>query len=127
MNKLVTFVLSFYIALVVYSNAFFIKALTVAKGSDQLFWNKLGILAVIFILVFLLIKKYVQVDRGRSGASTLKLILLVLVTIGLFVAFLHNVVSVGAVYSFPTGLDKFFASPTAFTAWLIAPLLVLFI
>ena len=127
MNKLVTFIISFYVTLVIYSNAFFVKTLLVAKSSDQLFWNKLGIFLIILVLVFLLLKKYVVVENSRRVAHTLKMILLVVVTLGLIVTFFYSIIPIAPLYHFPAIFDRFFASPTALTAWLIAPLLALFI
>ena len=127
MNKLVSFVLSFYLATVIYTNAFFVTTLTVAKASDQLFWNKLGIFVIILLPVYFIVNKFVAVQSGRGGMQVLRIVLVSLATLGLVVAFFYHVIPLAPLYHFPKLLDPYFASASLFTIWLIVPLVVLFI
>jgi hypothetical protein len=55
------------------------------------------------------------------------MILLGVAFAGLFISILYHVIPLEPIYNLPASVDKFFASDTSFTIWLIAPLLALFI
>ncbi len=127
LNNLGAIIISVYIAVVIYTNAFFIKTLTVADSSSQLFWNKLGIFLIILVPVFFLMKKIVSPPYTRGGLQYVRTALLLVVLVGLSISVLYHVVPLQSVYNLPSSVDRFFASGTAFTIWLIIPLLALFI
>ncbi len=127
MHRLISLVLSLYVAAFIYTNAFFIERLTIAQGSGQLFWNKLAIFLIILLPIHILINKFVVVYKSRGGGGPFRTILLAAVFICLSMAMLYHVIPLDSIYDLPTYIDKYFASETMFTVWLIVPLIALFI
>lgn len=127
MNKAVGILLSMYVALVIYTNAFFIQQLTVVKDSEQLFWNHLAIFAILVVLVSLAIKGLVSADFSRGSMKLLKMILLAVAIFGLLISIFYHVIPIESVYDLPAIMDKYFSSEKAFTIWLILPVIALFI
>lgn len=127
MNRAVGILLSIYIALVIYANAFFIKQLTLVKDSDQLFWNHLAIFAILVFLVSLAIKGLISADFSRGGMRVVRMMLVATATLGLLISIFYHVIPIDEVYDMPALFDKYFSSDTAFTVWLIIPVIALFI
>lgn len=128
MNKLVTVVVSLYVAVLLYIEVPFVKSLSVLnKTTDLLFWNHIGILVVFFALAFLVLSRYISAYEGRGAMGHLKLLLVSIALIGLVVAILYHVIPLKPIYDLPAYIDKFFASDFSFSLWLLAPLAILFI
>lgn len=127
LNSIASLIISIYAAAFIYSNAFFVKQLTVVDGSSQLFWNKLGIFLIILLPIFFLMKKIVSFTYTRGGMRYVRTIVLGLALLGLILSMLYHVIPVQSIYDFPGSVDKVFASDSAFTVWLILPLVALFI
>jgi hypothetical protein len=127
LNNIGALIISVYIAMVIYANAFFIKILTVADSNSQLFWNHLGIFLIILVPVFFLMKKIVSPPYTRGGLQYVRTGLLLVVLVGLVLSILYHVIPLGPIYDLPASVDRFFAPDSAFTIWLILPLLALFI
>ncbi len=124
-NKLVSIVIALYISILLYTQAFFVKTLTVLKGSDQLFWNHIMILFIFFIPIFFVVNKHVSADYSGGLKRGLKLILLVVSILGLVGSILYHIVPVASVYHFPNIVDQFFVPAQFFTIWLFIPVVAL--
>lgn len=127
MNKVAALLISTYITALIYANAFFIKILTVAEGADQLFWNHLAIFLILLVPIFFLVNKYVSAPYSRGSMKHVRGALLTVAFLGLTLAVLYHVIPLEPIYNLPPYVDQLFASDTAFTIWLIVPLLALFI
>jgi len=127
MQFIAPLVISFYISAFIYLNAFFVKQLTVAEKGNELFYNKVGIFLIILVPVFLLMEKLIAPPQGSGAVSLIRALISLIALLGLLVAFLYHVIPIEGVYELPAELDKYFSSDNAFTLWLIAPLLALFI
>ena len=126
-QKISSLIVSIYITALLYANLFFIKQLTLVKGADELFWNHLAIFIIILIPVFFLINKYISAPVSRGAMKPLRAVLLLIALVGLILTVLYHIIPLEPIYNLPAQVDQLFASETAFTVWLIAPLLVLFI
>ncbi len=127
MNKLVSAVLSLYIGLFLYSVLPFTKVLTgVTKGSLNLFWNHLGILALFVIPLWFIINRVISDDPGRGLEKFIRLVLLGVGFSGLLISVFYHIIPIAPIYEFPSVMDKFFQPDIAYSVWLIAPLLILF-
>ncbi len=124
-NKLVSALISLYLAILLYTQAFFVKTLTILKGSDQLFWNHIMILIIFFLPIFYVVNKHISVYSDRGFKRYLKIILLVVSIIGLIISILYHIVPIASIYHFPAYLNPVFAPEQIFTIWLIAPLAIL--
>ncbi len=124
-NKLVAGLISLYLAILLYTQAFFVKTLTILKGSDQLFWNHIMILVIFFLPIFYVVNKHISVDSDGGLKRYLKLVLLIIAIVGLVISVLYHIVPIAPIYHFPSILNQFFAPEQIFTVWLIAPLAIL--
>ncbi len=125
-NQLVSLILAIYVAAFLYVNIFFASNFVfVEKSSSMLFWNKLGIFLLFLIPVNLLINKSLGGYESR-GNRFVKIGLLAIALLGLTLAIFYHVVPITSVHNFSSGIDKLFASSTAYTLWLLIPLIVLF-
>ena len=127
MQKLSSLIIAIYITALLYANLFFIKQLTLVKGADQLFWNHLAIFVIILVPVFFLINKYISTPVSRGAMKPLRFVLLLIAFVGLVLTILYHIVPLEPIYNLPAQVDQIFASEMAFTIWLIAPLVVLFL
>ena len=125
MQRIASIIISIYIAIIIYTEAFFIKTLTITQSAPELFWNHLGIFMIILVPVFFLVKNVISLPHPRSHVRFLRSALLSLALLGLVLSLLYHVVPVEPVYDLPAFLDKIFSSDLAYTLWLVAPLLVL--
>ena len=127
MNKLVSAVLSLYIGLFFYTVLPFTKVLTgVTKGSLNLFWNHLGILLLFVIPLWFILNRVIRDDPGRGLEKFIRLTLLGVAFLGLVTSVFYHIIPIASIYEFPSVMDKFFKTDIAYSAWLIAPLLILF-
>lgn len=122
MTRITSAILSIYIAALLYLHVPFVKALTIAgKDAAPLFWNHLAIFAIFFALAFFVLQKHVS-----SFGSHLQIFLGTLALLGLILTVFYHVVPIAPIYKLPAVLSPYFATTTAFTVWLIAPLVILF-
>ena len=127
MQRIASLIISVYIALFLYANVFFIKTLTVTKGAGELFWNHLAIFIILLIPVYILINSLIVMPSGRGVMGPLRILVLALALAGLLLAVFYHTIPISPVFDLPDALDRFFATDTTFTLWLIVPLIALFI
>ena len=127
MQKLAALIISIYVAMLLYSNVFFIKKLELVNDNGQLFWNHLGIFLILLVPIFFIVSRIVVLSHARGVMMPLRAILFSLALLGLVLSIFYHVIPLEVVYDLPSQVDKIFASDQAFTIWLIAPLLTLFI
>ena len=127
MSKLVTTVLSLYVATLVYLELPFLNSLEFAGQSAMgLFVAHMIVLLVLFIIAEFALKNHISAFAGPGLAGTLKIVALSLSTVGFILMILYHIIPAGPVYHMPKFLDSFFASNVAMTIWLLAPLALLF-
>ena len=126
-NKLVAGLISLYLAMFLYTQAFFVKTLTILKGSDQLFWNHIMILVIFFVPIFFAVNKHTTDSSAEGFKKYLKVFLLVVSIIGLIISILYHIVPINPIYHFPSMMDQFFAPDQIFTIWLIVPVVILLV
>jgi len=127
MNKLASAVLSIYIGLFLYTALPFTKVLnSVTKSSLNVFWNHLGILLLFVIPIWFILSKVISDDPGRGAVKAIRLLLLAIGLLGLVIAIFYRIIPITSIYNFPSFIDKLFVPDLAYTAWLIAPLIILF-
>jgi hypothetical protein len=120
--KITSAIFGIYIASLLYLHVPYVKMLTVAsKDSNGLFWNHLAIFMIFFVLAFFVLQRHVA-----SYGKGLQVFLASLALIGLILTVFYHVVPIAPIYTLPSILNPYFATDTAFTAWLIAPLVILF-
>jgi hypothetical protein len=125
-NRLVSALIALYISIFLYTEASFVKTLTVLKGSDQLFYNHITILIIFFIPIFFVINKYISSYSDKGLRGYLKLFLLVVSILGLIGCIIYHIIPIAPIYHLPAYLNPVFATDQIYTIWLIAPIVVLF-
>lgn len=122
MSRISTSIFSLYIATLFYLTIPFVQKLTAAgKATPAMFWNHLAIFVIFFCLAFFVLGRHISSFAGHG-----KLALSSISVIGLVLTILYRVIPIAPVYKLPAILTPYFATDIAFTAWLIAPLVVLF-
>ena len=131
MQRFSSLIISIYIATLLYANISFIKTLTILEGSEQLFWNNLAIFVILLVPVYFLINKHISVPcartRSQSVMKVVRTILLFVALLGLVLTVFYHIIPLEPIYNLPAQIDQIFASDTAFTIWLLVPLVVLFV
>ncbi|MES2213892.1 MAG: hypothetical protein V4465_00665 [Patescibacteria group bacterium] len=127
MNKLVSAILSLYIGSLLYIVLPFTKVVTESvKGTMNIFWIHAGMLLVFSIPLWFILNRVVEVNPGYGARKALKATLLTLGFVGIVLSISYHLIPIQSLYDFPPIVDRLFASSTAYAAWLIAPLIVLF-
>jgi len=127
-QKISSLIISIYITALLYANVFFLKELAIFQETGQLFWNNLAIFLIILIPVYLLINRYISTPYSRRGAMRgFRTLFVAFALVGLVLTIFYHIIPLESIYNLPPQIDQFFASETAFTIWLIVPLIALFI
>jgi hypothetical protein len=121
-TRITSAIFSIYIAALLYTTVPFVKTLVVAgKDAPALFWNHLAIFAIFFLLAFFVLQRHIS-----SFGGGLQIFLGTVALLGLILTVFYHIIPIAPVYELPKVLAPYFSTNTAFTAWLIAPLVVLF-
>ncbi len=127
MTRLVTVLLSLYITTFLYIELPFVKGLnfagTTAKG---LFVSHAAVFVALFIFLEVILSRHVFAKESFGAKRNILLGLLTIGILGFIIAILYHIVPATSLYAFPKIFNTLFASNTAFVAWLIAPLILLF-
>ncbi len=122
MSRISSSIFSIYIAALLYTAIPYVQKLTsVGTNTPALFWNHIAIFAIFFCLAFFVLGRHVSSFAGHG-----KLFIGAIVLVGLMLTVLYRIIPIAPVYKLPVFLAPYFASDIGFTAWLIAPLLILF-
>lgn len=122
MTRISSAIFSIYIAIALFTVVPFVKTLVVAgKDAPALFWNHLAVFVIFFLLAFFVLQRHVS-----SFGGGLQVFLGTLALLGLLLTVFYHVVPIAPIYKLPSVLAPYFATNTAYTAWLIAPLVILF-
>lgn len=127
MQRLASIIVSTYIAIVLYSNLFFIERLVVLDTGTGIFWNNLAILLALVVAVQFIIGRIISLSFVRGAMGPLRILLFSIAFLGLIISIFYHVIPIDAVYTLPTQMDAFFASDLMFSIWLLVPILVLLI
>ena len=127
MQRLASIIVSTYIAIVLYSNLFFIERLVVLDTGTGIFWNNLAILLALVVAVQFIIGRIISLSFVRGAMGPLRILLFSIAFLGLIISIFYHVIPIDAVYTLPTQMDTFFASDLTFSIWLLVPILVLLI
>jgi hypothetical protein len=122
MSRISSSIFSIYIATLLYTSIPYVQKLTSAgTNTPALFWNHFAIFAIFFCLAFFVLGRHVTSFAGHG-----KLFISAIALVGLILTVLYRIIPVAPVYKLPVFLAPYFGTDIAFTAWLIAPLAILF-
>ncbi|MCX6701974.1 MAG: hypothetical protein NTX96_02140 [Candidatus Zambryskibacteria bacterium] len=122
-NRIVSLILAFYPATLLYNSFPFINKFIVLSGDRAVVINKIGIFLVFFILVNLAINKYVALyDESSSTFRKGGLAFAVLI---LFLLFSYTIVNFDVFHNFSSSIDVLFQGETRIFWWSLTPLIIL--
>ena len=127
-SRIISFILAFYPAQLLYTQFPFIDKLLILKGDGLVVLNKAIIFLIFFIPLNILISRYVFAESGYGGsAHVLRIAGFSLAGVVVFLLFSYSIVSLDLLYNFSPTVDALFSTPDKVFWWHLAPLLVLFV
>jgi hypothetical protein len=122
---IVSVVLAFYPATILYKMFPFVEKLTFLSG-NLVTLNKIGIFLLFLIPLTIIINRFIFTASDFSGGENiLKLAGLSAAFLILIVLFSYNLVNYDGYHDFGTQIDNLFGSPTRQFYWFLAPLAIL--
>jgi hypothetical protein len=122
-NRMASLVLAFYPATLLYKSFPFINKLTVLSGDTGILINKIVIFLVFFVLISIVIRKYLASYDESSGVfSKIGLTLAILIII---LVFSYNIVSFDTFHNFSAQIDTLFKNNNLIFWWNLTPLVIL--
>lgn len=125
-GRLVSVILAFYPATLLYKSLPFLNKLIMAKGDQGVLFNKLIVFVVILALIYLAINKfishYAEYGPGEGALRTGGFVLAFLI---ILVVFSYTTVNLDLIHNFGSQIDAIFGSEARLFWWNIAPLALL--
>lgn len=122
-NRMASLVLAFYPATLLYKSFPFLNKLIVLSGDTGILINKIIVFIVFFVLISIVIKKYLaSYDESSNAFSKIGLTLAILIII---LVFSYNIVSFDAFHNFSAQIDILFKNNDLIFWWNLAPFVIL--
>ncbi|MFA5888817.1 MAG: hypothetical protein WCW47_00475 [Candidatus Paceibacterota bacterium] len=122
-NQMVSIVLSFYPATLLYNSFPFINKFIVLTGEKLVILNKVGIFLIFFVIANFAIRKYIS--SYNESSSILKNGGLAFAVLVLLLLFSYSTVSLDIFHNFSGSIDVLFVSADRVFWWNLAPLAIL--
>lgn len=128
-SKMVGALLSFYAAIVLFNNFFFLNNVLLFRNSPgQIIISKLLIFAVFFGLILAAVKRATKSESSLGGSRGIaSAVFLSLSGLILLLVLSYYTIPIEALYDFSPVIDKIFLAKNGVFWWLAAPLVVLFV
>lgn len=127
-SKIVAGLLSLYITSFIYLQLFIPKvAKALPQGKHGVLWNYVGSYVICFGIIAFLLNKVILADFGEAPLKFLKALLCAVLFTGLLVSISLHLIPLLPTIQFTPFIQTLFVSQNAFTAWLVAPLILLFL
>lgn len=125
-GRLVSMILAFYPATILYKACPFVGKLTFADNAKGALFNQLGVFLIFLVLIYLGINKFIShyAEYGpgegalRTGGFVLAMVIILLL-------FSYTTINLDLVHDFGSQIDSMFASPSRIFWWSVAPLVLL--
>jgi len=125
-SRLVAVLFALYTGALLFENLGFVETFTRGKGLLEIFLWRVGIFAVLVLLLSFLFSKFVFPYRPESGRLW-QILLLSFLEVGFFASFAFKLLPSVELFTFSPAVQFLFASPGSFFWWLALPLPALFI
>jgi hypothetical protein len=122
-SRMVSFILAFYPATLLYNNFPFLNKFLLASGEVGLVVNKIVIFLTLFLFVNLAINKYVALydvssSTFRNGGLAIAILVLIIL-------FSYSVINFDLLHNFSGAIDQLFQGTGRIFGWSLVPLLIL--
>ncbi|KKR45459.1 MAG: hypothetical protein A3G47_00605 [Candidatus Zambryskibacteria bacterium RIFCSPLOWO2_12_FULL_39_45] len=125
-KMMISLILAFYPATLLYKTFPFIQKLLVVSGDKFLIINKIVIFLVFLVPLFIIISRYISSESSYTGSShIIRTVGLAIVGVILILLFSYSTVSLDPIYNFSSSIDILFSTTDRVFWWNLAPLLVL--
>ena len=125
-KMMISLILAFYPATLLYKTFPFIQKLLVVSGDKFLIINKIVIFLVFLVPLFIIISRYISSESSYTGSShIIRTVGLAIVGVILILLFSYSTVSLDPIYNFSSSIDILFSTTDRVFWWHLAPLLVL--
>ena len=125
-KMMISLILAFYPATLLYKTFPFIQKLLVVSGDKFLIINKIVICLVFLVPLFIIISRYISSESSYTGSShIIRTVGLAIVGVILILLFSYSTVSLDPIYNFSSSIDILFSTTDRVFWWNLAPLLVL--
>ncbi|MSU45036.1 MAG: hypothetical protein EXS47_00165 [Candidatus Zambryskibacteria bacterium] len=125
-GRLVSVILAFYAATILYKSFPYMEKLLVATGEKPLLFNKLGVFLVFLVLIYLAINKfishYAEYGPGEGALRTGGFVLAMLIVL---IVFSYTTISLDPLHNFGSQIDAIFGTEARLFWWSLAPLVLL--
>ncbi len=125
-SRLVSLILAFYPARFLYENFPLMSHFLVLHGPQLVVINKILIFLFFFVLVDIMISRYIFSESIGSSSHFVQVGALALSATVLLLVFSYSIISLDIFYNFSVSIDKLFVVTNLFW-WTLAPLLLLLI
>ena len=126
-NRTISAILSYYPAVILFTNFPFTKQLMISKGGIATTLNSLVIFLIIFIPLNIIINRYIIAESGQGTTHIIRTAGLAFTALILVIMFSYTIVDLSEFYNFSHVIDSLFATPnTIFIANLIPLALLAF-
>ncbi len=126
-SRIISLILAFYPAQLLFQNFPFLNSLLFMKGESLLLLNKVLIFLVFWIVLDILIGRYVFQDSGYGSMHYARLAGYAVAMVIIVMIFSYSIVSLDVVHNFSPSIDVIFTGADRLFWWLLAPLALLFV
>ncbi len=125
-GRIVSFILAFYPATFLYNTFPFVDKVVVLEGEKFILLNKLAIFLVIFIILNIVINRYVfTASEYTASDGLLRSGGLAFAALVLVVLFSYTTLNLDLMHDFSTSIDTVFTGPTKIFYWNLVPIILL--
>ena len=124
-EKIISLLISFYPATLLYKNIPFLDKLIILSGDVPILLNKLVIFLLVLVLMNIIIARYIYTEEYGGSKNYLRVFGYALAGTILFLVFCYTVISLNLFHDFSPFVDKLFVGEIKVFGWLVAPLIIL--
>ena len=125
-NQIISLILAFYPAQLFYEHFPYLNSLLVLKGDPLLLLNKVLIFLIFWILLDILISRYVFQDSGYGSMHYARMAGYSVAMVILILIFSYSIVNLDLIHNFSSSIDVVFTGTDRLFWWHLAPLVILF-
>lgn len=126
-NRIISLLLAFYPAELLYKSFPFLDKLLFLKGDSLLLLNKVLIFLVFLVLLDIMIGRYVFHDSGYGSSHYMRMAGYALAMVIVVLLFSYSIINLDTVHNFSPSIDALFTGADRIFWWHLAPLALLFV
>jgi hypothetical protein len=125
-SRIISAILAFYPAQFLYEHFPFLNKFLILKGDTLLTLNKVLIFLIFFVLLNIMIARYIFSESGYGSSKIFRVSGLAAAAVIVVMVFTYSVISLDSLYNFSGATDVLFFGTDKIFYWNLAPLGLLF-